>query len=148
MLISPPASWCWWHLRSGKSEQLIFHFYPATASKSFSYLWVGINYTWCAGLVVHKILTNSVILYFRHFYKISIFFSWTINSSKSTRTLGGIRTNFVEQVIGKICFHLARILRNLQDPIRRVFQLLSSIFYQLLVNEIPWYEFLYIKFFK
>ena len=82
-----------------------------------SHLGVRIVYTRCAVLVIDKILANSIIFYLCLFYKIFHFFSWAVSSWKRIDSYEGIRTNYVEQVIGKICSQFTRILGNPQEPI-------------------------------
>ena len=82
-----------------------------------SHLGVGIVYARCAVLVIDKILANFIFFNLCHFYKIFNFFSWAVSSWKRIDSYEGIRTNYVEQVIGKICSQFTRILGNPQEPI-------------------------------
>ena len=84
-----------------------------------SHLGVGIVYARCAVLVIDKILANFIFFYLCHFYKIFNFFSWAVTRITNVDSCGGIRTNYVEQVIGKICSQFTRILGRFKEPIRR-----------------------------
>ena len=110
------ASWSWWHLRSGKSERLIFGLYPASASKCFVSLgsW---NHLWQVRCSCDW--KNSCKFFnLCHFYKIFHFLVGYNSLWLSPINVRGSELLTLNKLMARIYSQLAILLGNPQEPIR------------------------------